>query len=114
MTYLCVPIFDDSLEQAFRDAALAAEYGADMVEYRIDTFTDPDEVRALVERSSLPCVVTCRSAEEGGRCELPDDRRLAVLGEAGPFEAQYVDVELATLHRYPERADGLGRKLIVS
>jgi 3-dehydroquinate dehydratase/shikimate dehydrogenase len=114
MTHLCVPIFVHSLEQARRDAALAGEAGADMVEYRIDTFTDHGAVIALVEHSSLPCIVTCRSAEEGGQCELPDAQRLDILSEAGPFEAQYVDVELATLRHYPERADALGRKMIVS
>ena len=41
MTYLCVPIFVHTIEQANRDVALAAESGADLIELRVDRFHYP-------------------------------------------------------------------------
>ena len=67
MTHLCVPIFVHSLEQANRDAALAGEAGADLIEYRVDHFADASQIPALVRRSPLPCIVTCRSPREAGK-----------------------------------------------
>ena len=97
MTHLCVPIFVRSPEQAQRDAALAAERGADLVELRIDTMTDADAVKALVKSVRLPSIVTCRSPDEGGESPLPDAQRLGVLLAAAEAGASYCDVELAAV-----------------
>src|SRR4051812_14656020 len=99
MTYLCVPIFATSLEQARRDALLAAEHGAELIEYRIDTFGDADALESLLKDSPVPCVVTCRSAAEGGRGELSDEERIARLDSPGTQWARYVDVELDTYRK---------------
>ena len=50
MTHLCVPIFVHSLEQAWLDAVLAGEAGADLVEYRVDYFAKPEQIRFTVSR----------------------------------------------------------------
>jgi len=105
MTHLCVPIFVASIEQAQRDAALAAEAGADLVELRIDTFDG--DIAALVKAISLPCIVTCRPAGEGGQCDLPDAVRLSRLSQAVDAGAAYIDVELATLRHHPVASDRL-------
>ena len=48
-----VSIFVRTVDPALSDAARAAEKGADLVEFRIDQFTDqPQELAQLVERSS--------------------------------------------------------------
>lgn len=99
MTSLCVPIFVTSLDQARRDIATAAEAGADMVELRIDQFTDPVQVRALVGSSILPCILTCRASREGGQCDLPDEQRLGLLEQAGAFHARFIDIELDALQK---------------
>jgi 3-dehydroquinate dehydratase/shikimate dehydrogenase len=96
MTLLCVPIFVDSIEQAKRDVALAAEAGADLVELRIDDFTDEDLVQKLVTESILPVVLTCRPEWEGGHSGLSDAVRMALLRRGATGKARYVDVELAT------------------
>lgn len=114
MTYLCVAIYVSTFEQARRDALNAAENGADLVEFRIDTFTDPEQVLALVQSSPLPCILTCRSASEGGNTELSDEQRLELLSDRGASEARYVDIELATRAAFPDRAHALRRNLIVS
>lgn len=95
MTRLCVAIFVSSIEQAQRDIATAAERGADMVELRIDTFTTIDAVRVLLKQATLPVIVTCRPTWEGGQCQLPEEKRLALLREISSHDSGYIDIELA-------------------
>lgn len=99
MTSLCVAIFVTDLAQAKRDIARAAEAGADMVELRIDTFTEPHQVRQLAEECILPAIVTCRAAWEGGQSELPDEKRLEALEAACHGKVRYLDIELETTRR---------------
>ncbi len=101
MTRLCVAIFVTSVEQAVSDAAVAAETGADMVELRIDRFNDADEVRSLVSKVSVPCVITCRPFWEGGRSDLAEKYRIAAIqGLASTISAAYIDIELKALVRF--------------
>ena len=96
MTLLCVPIFVDSIEQTKRDVALAAEAGVDIVELRVDGFQYPPDVLTLTAALPMPCIVTCRPTWEGGRSELSDRDRVALLEAAAGGDASYVDVELET------------------
>ena len=106
MTKLAVAIMVDTLEQALSQAAIAAEYGADLVEYRIDTFIDDsDAIRELITQSPLSCIVTCRPEWEGGHYEGNEDDRFNVLqavGDAGPL---YMDVELAAYQKSIDRQE---------
>lgn len=83
MTRLTVPLTVHDLDDALAAAARAAELGADLVEYRIDTFVDPDAVQQLVARSPLPCIVTCRPAWEGGEYDGDETDRISLLEHAG-------------------------------
>jgi 3-dehydroquinate dehydratase/shikimate dehydrogenase len=126
-TLLCVPIMVEDEPTALRDAAEARDAGADIVEYRIDSFfsgsrsadgtLDEREVRAimrLVRDCPLPCIVTCRAASEAGEGGYDGDDAARVslyekLGTAGDEDAargrprwiapRYIDVELATYAR---------------
>jgi len=97
MTRLCVSIYVNDAPQALRDCALAAERGADMVELRVDTFTDAEQVKQLVKQCPLPCVVTCRDQNEGGHSALSDVERLTLLHNAAQAGASYLDIEFATV-----------------
>ena len=110
MTLLCVPIFVHDAAQARRDAILAAEAGADIVELRIDELTEPISVADL----PLPCIVTNRPHWEGGRCELPEDQRIEILAKTAASGAAYVDIELQTLQKMPGVEAKFDRPLIVS
>lgn len=114
MSQLCVPIFVHSLADANRDALLAAENGADLVEYRIDQFTDTGELYVLVNNSPLPCIITCRSQEEGGHCELSDEEWIEILESPGAAAARYRDVEYQTYKRHSLPALGGEGSLIFS
>ncbi|MEL7088404.1 MAG: type I 3-dehydroquinate dehydratase, partial [Planctomycetota bacterium] len=98
MTRLTVPLFVNDLDTALADAARAREAGADLVEYRIDQFLDPDAVQQLVSRSPLPCLVTCRPTWEGGEYDGDETDRISLLEHAGlgsdGVTPSYLDVEL--------------------
>src|SRR5687768_3672869 len=110
MTQLCVPIFVHSVEQAHRDAALAGEAGADIVEYRVDHFTQfPLQLVALVGGSPLLCIMTCRSPREGGAVAgLTDEQRIKSLKSA-LTAVGYIDVELETFRSARHEFTGKGR-----
>ena len=98
-TRLVVPIMVESVTQAHARAAVAAERGADLVEYRLDNFVEPDQAGALVGGSPLPCIVTCRPTWEGGEYDGNEQDRISLLEHAAlPADGggpAYVDVELA-------------------
>ena len=112
MTNLTVAIHVESLDQALAACARAAEVGADLMEYRIDRFTDdPDQVTALVERSPLPCIITCRPTWEGGFFEGNDAERLGIFDAAcaGARRPAYIDVELVAYQKSAELRDRIHR-----
>jgi len=117
MTQICVPIMVETHSEALRDATLAAEHGADLVEFRVDVFFEDrsddekgmveqlhdriDRVLDLVEVSPVPCIVTCRPHWEGGEYHGDDADRIALYEALGTSDSPpaYVDVELATFTR---------------
>jgi 3-dehydroquinate dehydratase type I len=83
-----------TVEQARRDAAVAAESGADLVEFRIDRIEDMQQLEPLLKETVAPAIVTCCPTREGGYCELEDEQRLVLLAMAGDHGAAYIDIEL--------------------
>lgn len=110
MTQIAASIMVDSLPQAHATAAKAGEEGADLVEYRIDAFDDgPGEMVELVENSPLPCILTCRSSDEGGLFGGTEDERLQkyALACSGRQKPAYIDYELKAW-----QADGKLREFV--
>ena len=66
--------------------------GADMVELRLDTVSDPDAAAALAGRK-LPVIVTCRPTWEGGHFKGSEEERRQILGDALARGAEFVDIE---------------------
>ncbi|MFA9477510.1 type I 3-dehydroquinate dehydratase [Phycisphaerales bacterium AB-hyl4] len=114
MTHLTVSIFVDQPDAALADAARAAEFGADLVEYRIDRLAAADEgeaaVLSLVERSALPCIITCRPTWEGGEYagDEADRHRLLHRLATATHPPAYLDIELLAWQREPNLRDTLG------
>ena len=102
-----MPILVSDPPAALRDARAAKDAGADLVEYRIDDIfhgyesrADEEAVAQLVEGSPLPCIVTCRSAAEGGQYDGPEEARVSLYQRLGTAEGitmppRYIDVELS-------------------
>ncbi len=105
-TLLCVPILVEKIPEALRDAEDARDAGADLIEWRVDQLvpgavsdTAIDQVKTLVEKSPLACIVTCRRSEEGGSFDGPESGRRALVDALLEMDQppRYVDLELAFL-----------------
>lgn len=119
---VCVPITVQEIHRALEDAGHARALGADLVEFRVDEWfsgsvgpagdLDAEEVRGILRlcaESPLPCIVTCRSASEGGAYDGDDMARVSLyerLGTAGSGASQrgehpprYLDIEAAAYTR---------------
>ncbi len=114
-TLVCVPIMVESVEASLADAALAQGAGAELVEFRVDRLfggaaheveserLGAGPIRRLVAGSSLACIVTCRSAREGGEYEGEEDARLALYEALGGMRgAAYLDFEYEAYARSVE------------
>lgn len=112
MTLVCVPITVEEVHTALEEAGEARSGGADLVEFRIDEFfsgsgdeRETREIVRLVAGSPLPCIVTCRSASEGGAYDGDEAERVSLyerLGTAsgaGELPPRYLDMELASYTR---------------
>jgi 3-dehydroquinate dehydratase/shikimate dehydrogenase len=107
MALICVPITVHDLAPALADAQAARDGGADLVEFRIDEcfsgVDSPDEetlAHALTAQSPLPCIVTCRSAKEGGSYDGDEMHRVSlyerlVLGGDVVHPPRFLDLEHA-------------------
>jgi 3-dehydroquinate dehydratase I len=95
-------------------ARMAEEQGADLVEFRIDLYEgDPvEEVRKAREGCSLPCIVTLRSAQEGGQFFGTADEWMQRLEPLIPL-ADYIDVEQQFAQHAPAIREA-GKTIIAS
>lgn len=97
-TLVCVPIMVQDEMSASADARAAKDAGADLVEFRVDELfsgnegepgSDSAETRTIlriVAACPLPCIVTCRAADEGGAYDGDEPARVSLyerLGAAG-------------------------------
>ena len=113
MTHLAVSIMVRNLQTALAAAARAAEFGADLIEWRIDQFTDNRGDRSaidqLITQCPLPCILTVRPTWEGGDCTADDQQRFNLLEQAARSTQPpaYIDFELAAY----QRADNLRQRI---
>jgi 3-dehydroquinate dehydratase/shikimate dehydrogenase len=106
VTKLAVSIFAQTPEQALSQAAVAAERGADIIEFRLDRCSaTPSQIAELVRKSPLPVIVSCRPPCEGGEYRGAESDRIAILQSAADAEPAYVDIELDSMNR-PQSLDG--------
>jgi 3-dehydroquinate dehydratase/shikimate dehydrogenase len=89
-TQLCVTVTAPTMAELRRRRDEVV--GADIVELRLDTVTDPSVAGAL-EGRRVPVIVTCRPAWEGGQFKGSEEERRRMLQEALAADADYVDVE---------------------
>jgi len=102
-----------TVKKALRD-------GADILEVRVDTFTetDPETLKKDLKtiRRSLPVLLTVRSVKEGGANPMTDKKRAEVFEALMPF-ADIVDIELSSggiLKNVVNSARRHGKRVIIS
>ena len=104
MSAIAVPITiasSDDVGRGLRDGGLAQRGGADLIEWRIDQLaaqaSGPDAAETLVRQGPLPCILTCRSTDEGGAFAGIEAERVGLLDQLATRDAipAYIDVEYA-------------------
>ena len=91
-TKICLPVVETTAEKAIQAMARAKRL-ADLVELRVDYLKNPG-LELLLKRREMPCIVTNRRREEGGRYSGDEENRLAVLRRAIDLGSDFVDLEL--------------------
>ncbi|MBU1208161.1 MAG: type I 3-dehydroquinate dehydratase [Proteobacteria bacterium] len=89
---ICLPIVETTVEKAIRAMARARRL-ADLVELRVDYMKNPG-LELLLNRREIPCIITNRRREEGGRYRGDEKSRLAILRQAIHLGFDFVDVEM--------------------
>jgi 3-dehydroquinate dehydratase/shikimate dehydrogenase len=87
--------------------------GADLVELRLDSVSDPDVSTALANRRT-PVVVTCRAKWEGGSFQGSEEERHKILACALRLGAECVDVEFKASFARDLIASTAGKRIAVS
>lgn len=115
MMLIAVPLTDEDFENRVKEVK---EKGADIVELRVDTFSDTsvERVREMLEYVcdvGLRTILTVRSPREGGRHV---SNREEILEKLAPL-SDYTDIELSsgeTISRLAPLMRQHGKKLIIS
>lgn len=85
---------------------------ADLLELRLDLVRDPDVAGAL-EGRTLPTIITCRPAWQGGGYRGSEEERSVFLSRALELGAEYVDVEWRSALEASVQSPG-GRRIVLS
>ncbi len=93
---LCVSIIGETVQKMEEKARLALALGVDLLEFRLDSLTDPDPeaVKTLITKFSSKCILTLRPRWEGGLYDGGEEERLKLIGEAAEAKPAYIDLEL--------------------
>jgi 3-dehydroquinate dehydratase-1 len=131
MPVICLPIvgkgIDDVLNQAGEVTAAAKNIPSYLVEWRIDHFTDVFDNEALCKAGEalknklegVPLLVTFRSKDEGGECDItPDGYKALCFDVIKSGIADMIDVELFLAESFVDEittaAKAAGVKVIMS
>lgn len=93
-TEVCAVVTASTMADLVRARDAAYGQGADLVEMRLDSVSDPDPRGAVAGRTG-PVLVTCRAAWEGGGFTGGEEHRERILAGALEAGADFVDVEVA-------------------
>lgn len=89
---LCVVIKGPTFQEAHQQMIKALNY-ADLIELRMDYFTDLTFVKKLRSCFSIPMIFTLRSALQGGAYKQSEEKRISDLLSLAELQPEYLDVE---------------------
>ncbi len=90
---ICVTIGRTRHKHAIAEYQSLAEQGVELVELRLDYIGRSIDLTRLIKDRPIPCVITCRRKEDGGRWEKTEEERLMMLRSAIASGVEYVDLE---------------------
>ena len=113
---ICLTLSENTIAACLERVKAERDY-IDMCELRLDFLTKEECAKAKVFPSlvDLPCIVTNRRVQDGGRCALSERQRRAQLMDALDGDFKYIDIE-EDLKRgeLDEKAEVRGVKIIRS
>lgn len=126
-TLICVPLIGKTLDELKANARTLATAGADLIEWRVDHFTQVREPQLVQQALSdirqiladIPLLFTFRSKKEGGETEISDEayfelnRQAAISGLADLIDIELFNDE-AHIRAVIDVAHGAGVKVIMS
>lgn len=126
-TLLCVPLTGRTREELQARVQSLATAEADIIEWRVDHFSDVKEVNEVLmvlanirqQLGATPLIFTFRSKKEGGETEISDDEYFA-LNRAAALSglADVIDIELfndeSRIRSLVSEAHNAGVKVIMS
>ena len=79
---VCVPVMEKTKEDIVRESECLRDLGAEMLEWRVDAFSQAESLNAIREVleelapvvQQTPLIVTFRSKKQGGLLELDEDQ----------------------------------------
>ncbi len=101
---ICSPLVAGDINELARQADRLIALSPDLIEWRLDHYTDYDKPENIREALSIlrqatgetPIILTCRSAAEGGNCRLSIQNRLKVNQTAvAGQQIDFIDTELS-------------------
>ncbi len=108
---VCVPVMEKTKEDIVRESECLRDLGAEMLEWRVDAFSQAESLNAIREVleelapvvQQTPLIVTFRSKKQGGLLELDEDKIYDIHQVAAESRvADFVDVEYFEAHK-PEK-----------
>jgi 3-dehydroquinate dehydratase type I len=91
---ICVSILPRATDEAFRLIENAETARADLVEIRLDRFTNPEELADLAVHGKKPKIATIKPLSLGGEFSGGEAKRKRILLQAAKKGFDYVDIEL--------------------
>ena len=91
---ICLTLSESTIDAAVEKVRSQRQY-IDMAELRLDFLTREECAKAHLFPSlvDVPCIVTNRRRQDGGRCDLPEKARRAQLLAAMDGDFGYIDIE---------------------
>ncbi|HEX3014229.1 MAG TPA: type I 3-dehydroquinate dehydratase [Methanobacterium sp.] len=112
---ICAPIIEKKSEFVPQSAEKAIDFGADILELRIDALEDPDpdEVQQLIKDIDYPTIATNRIQSEGGFFNGSEEERTSILIKAAKY-ADIIDIELQTDEKMRDEVIKASKSTIIS
>lgn len=92
---ICVAISSNDVQNAIDKSKKAIEKGADLIEVRIDHFSNPFEgdFEHMVEKIDSKLILTVRKADEGGNYPFNEEERLKLIDKCIKAKPYAIDLE---------------------